>query len=130
MNKATTMLLSAILSLSAAGCGEQSKIDSVKKTVVADCSGKTMQDLAAGLLQNPVWTFKKEQDGKEFVLVAGTLAGDTLPAWVKEQKILDITFRFALDPKTDKFDPAFLDSFPSLTAPEGIFQAYKVLICR
>jgi hypothetical protein len=126
----TILITAALLALFAAGCGEQGKIDSVKNTVIGNCSGKTVQALVSGLLQNPVWSFKKEQDGKEFVLVSGTLAGDTLPAWVKEQKMLDITFRFALDPKTDKFDPAFLDAFPSLTSPEGVLQAYKALICK
>ncbi|MDR2669897.1 MAG: hypothetical protein LBC14_08105 [Desulfovibrio sp.] len=130
MRTTATFITAVVLLLFAAGCGEQGKIDSVKNTVAGNCSGKTVQGLVSGLLQNPVWSFKKEQDGKEFVLVSGTLAGDTLPAWVKEQKMLDITFRFALDPKTDKFDPAFLDAFPSLTSPEGVLQAYKALVCK
>lgn len=117
------------LLLAAAGCGEQGKIDGVKKTVVPNCKGKTMENLASGLLQNPAWGYQETKDGKKFVTVNGTIAGDSLPGWVKSQKILDTTFRFSLDPKTDKFDPATLEGMPSLTSPEGIFQAYKALTC-
>ena len=113
-----------------AGCGEESKIEGVKKTVVANCQGKTMEDLTTGLLQNPIWGFEKQADGKQFVTVNGTIAGDRLPGWVKEQKLMDITFRFALDPKTDKYNPADLDGFPSLSTPEGVLQAYKTLTCN
>jgi len=112
------------------GCGEQSKIDNVKKTVIPNCQGKTMEELASGLLQNPVWAFEEAKDGKQFVTVNGTIAGDKLPGWVKEQKLMDITFHFALDPKTDKYDPAALTGFPSFTSPEGILQAYTTLVCK
>jgi|GEM_PF-5529607 len=122
-------LLAACL-LFTAGCGDQSKIDQVKQTVLPDCKGKTMQDLASGLLQDPVWGLEKAPDGKKSVTLKGTLAGDKLPGWVKEQKLMDITFRFPLDPKSETFDPGTLDGFPSLTAPEGIFQAYKMLVCE
>ena len=112
------------------GCGEESKIDGVKKTVINNCQGKTMDDLAAGLLQNPVWGYEKHEGGKQFVTVNGTIAGDKLPGWIKEQKRMDITFRFALDPKTDKYNPADLEGFPSLSTPEGVLQAYKTLVCN
>lgn len=121
-------LAACVLLLAVSGCGEQGKIDAVKKTVIPNCKGKTMENLAAGVLQNPVWGYE-ETGGKKFVTVNGTVAGDSLPGWVKSQKIMDTTFRFALDPKTDKFDPKTLDGLPSLTSPEGIFQAYKALTC-
>lgn len=124
-----TALAVGVLLLAVSGCGEQGKIDAVKQTVIPDCNGKTMQDLAAGLLQNPVWGYEETTGGKKFVTVNGTLAGDSLPEWVKSQKILKTTFRFGLDPKTDKFDPKSLDGMPFLTSPEGIFQAYKALTC-
>ncbi|MDR1489339.1 MAG: hypothetical protein LBS65_02460 [Desulfovibrio sp.] len=113
-----------------AGCSEEAKIDSVKKTAVNNCKGKTMQDLASGLLQNPVWGFKKAADGREFVTLGGTVAGDKVPAWIKDKKVLDISFSFALDAKSGKFDPGSLDGFPSLTSPEGIFQGYKAIVCN
>lgn len=116
-----------------AGCGEEAKIKSVQSTVIPNCGGKTMQDLTASLLEKPVWAYVKENDGKRFVTVNGTIAGDKLPGWVRDQKIMDVSLRFGLDPKTDKYNPAELDGFPSLTSlssPEGILQAYKTLICR
>jgi hypothetical protein len=122
-------MLAGCAALMLAACGEQSKIDAVKKTVIPNCEGKTMEALAAGLLQNPVWGYEKAANGRKFVTVNGTVAGDSLPAWVKSQKILDATFRFALDPATDAFDPKSLDGLPSLTAPEGIFQVYKAMTC-
>ena len=121
-------LLLAMLTLS--GCGEESKIKGVQSTELPDCKGKTMQDLASSLLENPVWGFEKQPDGSQFVTVNGTIAGDKVPAWVREQKLLDVSFRFALDPKTDKFNPADLDGFPSLSTTQGIIQAYKAVICR
>ncbi len=127
--KLLTGLAVCALLLTVSGCGEQGKIDGVKKTVVPNCKGKTMEALAAGLLQNPVWGYEETTGGKKFVTVNGTVAGDSLPGWVKSQKLMDTSFRFALDPKTDKFDPATLDGMPSLTSPEGIFQAYKALTC-
>ncbi len=127
--KKIIFILAALLPLTfSLGCTEQSKIDAVKKTQIPNCKGKTMQDLAAGLLQNPKWGYE-EKGGKKFVTVNGTLAGDALPAWVREQKLMDINFRFALDPKTEAFNPSDLDGFPSLTTPEGVFQAYKTLTC-
>ena len=128
-NKLLTAILLCVLFLLVSGCGEQGKIDGVKKTVIPNCKGKTMDDLAAGLLQNPVWGFEKTGDGKKFVTVNGTVAGDSLPDWIRSQKVMDMTFRFSLDPKTDAFDPATLDGLPLLTRPEGIFQAYKSLTC-
>ena len=127
--KLLTVFVFCVALLTLAACGEQGKIDGVKKTVIPNCQGKTMETLAAGLLQNPVWGYEETTDGKKFVTVNGTVAGDSLPGWVKSQKIMDTTFRFALDPKTDKFDPKTLDGLPSLTSPEGIFQAYKALTC-
>lgn len=127
--KRILFLMALGLLLCSAGCTDESKINGVKKTVVQNCGGKTMQDLASGLLQNPVWGIEKGKDGKEAVTLKGTVAGDKLPDWVKEQKLMDATFRFPLDPKTDAFDPAGLEGFPSLTAPEGVFQAYKALVC-
>ena len=127
--KLLTGLAVCVLLLAVSGCGEQGKIDAVKKTVIPNCKGKTMENLAAGLLQNPVWGYEEAGGGKKFVTVNGTVAGESLPGWVKSQKIMDTTFRFALDPKTDKFDPSTLDGLPSLTSPEGIFQAYKALTC-
>ena len=124
-----TILAAGVLLLAASGCGEQGKIDAVKKTVIPDCKGKTMQDLASGLLQNPVWGYEETTSGKKFVTVNGTLAGDSLPDWMKSQKLLNTSFRFSLDPKSDTFDPKSLDGMPSLTSPEGIFQAYKALTC-
>jgi hypothetical protein len=122
-------ILACALALAVCGCGEQAKIDAVKKTVVPDCHGKTMEALAADLLQNPVWGYEESSNGKKFVMVNGTIAGDSLPAWVKSQKIMDATFRFTLDPQTGKFDPSTLNGLPSLTSPEGIFQMYKSLSC-
>ena len=127
--KILTGLAVCVLLVAVSGCGEQGKIDGVKKTVIPNCKGKTMEGLAAGLLQNPVWGYEETSGGKKFVTVNGTVAGDSLPGWVKSQKLMDTTFRFALDPKTDKFDPSTLDGLPSLTSPEGIFQAYKALTC-
>ena len=127
--KLLTGLAVCVLLLAVSGCGEQGKIDAVKKTVIPNCKGKTMENLAAGVLQNPVWGYEETSGGKKFVTVNGTVAGESLPGWVKSQKIMDTTFRFALDPKTDKFDPSTLDGLPSLTSPEGIFQAYKALTC-
>lgn len=118
------------LCLGLAACTEQSKIDNVKQTVIPNCNATTVEGLVTGMLQNPVWAFEKSADGKQAVTVKGTIAGDSLPAWVKEQKLMDITFRFELDPKTDKYDPARLDGFPSLTTPEGVLQAYKVFVCK
>jgi len=112
-----------------AGC-DQFKIDRVKQTVVPDCKGKTMQDLASGLLQDPAWDLEKTPDGKKSVTLKGTLVGDKLPGWVKEQNMMEITFRFPLDPKSETFDPKTLGGFPSLTAPEGVFQTYKLLVCE
>ena len=123
--------LSALLILSA--CGEEAKIKSVQSTVIPNCNGKTMQDLTASLLEKPIWAYTKQNDGKQFVTVNGTIAGDKLPDWVRDKKLMDVSFRFALDAKTDKYNPAELDGFPSLTSlssPEGILQAYKTLICR
>ncbi len=122
--------LAALLLLFVAGCTDEAKIDRVKKTLVPDCKGKTMQDLALGLLEGPVWGLEKNPDGRKSATLRGTIAGDKLPAWVKEQKMMDITFRFPLDPKTDAFDPKSLGGFPSLTQPEGIFQAYTVFACE
>lgn len=128
--KRALLLLFCLAALAlTAGCGEESKINGVKTTVIPNCGGKTMQDLASGLLQNPVWAYEKSAEGKASVTLKGTIIGDKLPDWVKEQKLMDITFRFALDPKTGAFNPADLDGFPSLTAPEGVFQAYKTLVC-
>jgi hypothetical protein len=127
--KLLTAILLCVLLLPVSGCGEQGKIDAVKKTVIPNCKGKTMGDLAAGVLQNPVWGYEKTGNGKQFVTVSGTVVGDSLPAWIRSQKIMDTTFRFALDPKTDEFDPATLDGLPALVRPEGIFQAYMSLTC-
>jgi hypothetical protein len=113
-----------------AGCArDEAKIDDVKKTVLTDCAGKTLLALTSEMLQNPQWGMVKAPDGSEAVTVRGTLAGDKLPAWVKEQKLMDITFSFPLDPKSGAYDPSALDGFPSLTSPEGILQTYKVLVC-
>lgn len=130
MNKLSFIAIALFSLLLLAACGEESKIRNVQTTVVPNCGGKTMQDLTSTLLQKPVWGFEKQKDGKEFVTVNGTIAGDQLPAWVREQKLMDVTFRFGLDPKTDKYNPADLDGFPSLSTPEGILQAYKAIICR
>lgn len=124
------LLFALCFLLLAAGCSDEAKISKVQQTVIPDCRGKTMQDLAAGLLEAPVWGLEKTSDGKKVVTLKGTIAGDKLPAWVKEQKLMDITFRFPLDSKTEEFNPESLGGFPSLTAPEGIFQAYKVLVCE
>ena len=129
MSKKLLLILAACAALLAAGCGEQGKIDKVKATVIPNCQNKTMETLAAGLLQNPRWGYEEITDGRKFVTVNGTLIGDSLPGWVKDQKVMDVQFRFGLDAKTDKFDPATLDGFPSLTSPEGIFQTYKALTC-
>ncbi|MDL2279161.1 hypothetical protein LJC15_00660 [Desulfovibrio sp. OttesenSCG-928-G11] len=130
MKKAIVLctLLFAALGLSA--CGEESKINGVKQAALNNCQGKTMQDLVGGLLQNPVWSFEKGADGKEVVSVRGVVAGDSLPDWVREQKLMDITFRFPLDPKSGSYDPAALDGFPSISSPEGVLQAYKVFACQ
>lgn len=131
MKKIAVLFLCLFFLLPATGCAsDEAKIEGVKKTVVPNCGGKTMQDLATGLLQNPLWGLEKASDGKETVTLKGTIVGDKLPDWVKQQKLMDITFRFGLDPKTDAFDPSALDGFPSFTAPEGVFQAYKVLVCN
>lgn len=122
-------LFACVLFLGLTGCGEQGKIDAVKSTIIPKCEGKTMQDLAAGLLQSPVWGYEETTAGKKYVTLTGTIAGDKLPEWVKKQNIMDASFRFELDPKTDAFDPTSLDGLPSLTSPEGIFQAYKALTC-
>jgi hypothetical protein len=112
------------------GCAtDDAKIDSVKKTVLPRCKGKTLLDLTSDLLQNPQWGMVKASDGRQSVTVKGTLVGDKMPAWVKEQKLMEITFSFPLDPKTDSYDPSALDGFPSMTAPEGVLQAYKILAC-
>ena len=126
--KRLSLALAALLLL--ASCGEEAKIKSVQATQLKDCKGKTVQDMTSALLQKPVWGFEKAKDGKGFVTVNGTLAGDTLPDWITQQKIMDIKFRFALDPKTEKFNPDSLEGIPSISAPEGILQAYKVLFCR
>lgn len=115
--------------LLAAGCTDQSKIDKVKKAVVPNCSGKTMDDLGSSLLQDPVWGLEKDAAGTPVVTLQGTVAGDKLPMWVKEQNLLNVTFRFPLDAKTGEFDPTTLDGFPSMTTPEGIFQTYKLFVC-
>jgi len=131
MNKIALACLCLFFLLAGMGCAsDESKIEGVKKTVVPDCGGTTMQELAGGLLQNPQWGIEKASDGKEAVTLKGTVIGDKLPDWVKQQKLMDITFRFGLDPKTGKYDPAALEGFPSLSAPEGVLQAYKVLICN
>ena len=113
-----------------ASCGEEAKIKSVQATQLKDCKGKTVQDMTSSLLQKPVWGFEKAKDGKGFVTVNGTLVGDKLPDWVTQQKIMDVSFRFALDPKTEKFNPNDLEGIPSISTQEGILQAYKVLFCR
>lgn len=113
-----------------AGCGEEAKIKSVQSAPLSNCGGKTVQDLTSALLEKPVWAYVKQSDGRQFVTVNGTIAGDKLPDWVRDKKLMDVSFRFALDSKSDKFNPADLDGFPSLTGPEGILQAYKTLICR
>lgn len=131
MKKRLRLCLLALLSLLLfSGCSEQAKIERVQKTALPDCKGMTMQTLTADILQDPLWGLEKTSDGKEVVTVRGTLAGEKLPAWVKEQKLMDITFRFPLDPKTGAYDPSALGGFPSLNAPEGILQAYKALVCR
>lgn len=111
-------------------CGDESKIKNVQQSVLNKCNGKTVQALSEEVLQNPVWGIEKKQNAPTAVTVKGTLAGDKLPAWVKEQQLMDVTFRFMLDAKTDKFNPADLDGFPSLSTPEGILQTYKALVCK
>ncbi|MDR2800377.1 MAG: hypothetical protein LBB52_03810 [Desulfovibrio sp.] len=64
MKTRNLLLFVCLGSLLLTGCGEEAKIDSVKKTVVNNCKGKTMQDLASGLLQNPVWGFKRKRTGE------------------------------------------------------------------
>ena len=130
MNKKILLILATCAALLAAGCGEQSKIDKVKATVIPNCQGKTMETLTAGLLQNPKWGYEEITDGRKFVTVNGTLIGDSLPGWVKDQKVMDVQFRFGLNAKEETFDPASLNGFPSLTSPEGIFQAYKAMTCE
>ena len=120
----------AICTVMTAGCTDEAKITKVKETVIPDCNGRTLQDLTAGILEAPVWGLEKTTDGNTFVTVNGTLVGDKLPQWVKDQKMLDIRFRFPLDPKTDAWDPAALNGFPSLTEPEGVLQAYKTITCQ
>lgn len=122
------LVLGALLFV--AGCTDEAKIESVQKTVIPRCKGKTVQDLIAELLEAPAWGIVSASNGQQSVTVKGTLAGDKLPAWVKEQKLMDITFQFPLDPKTDSYDPSALDGFPSLAAPEGVLQAYKTLVCH
>jgi hypothetical protein len=132
MKKSAIPVLALVLAAfcGMAGCAkDEAKIDNVKKTVLPGCGGKTLLALTSELLQNPQWGMAKAPDGRETVTVKGTLAGDKLPAWVKEQKLMDITFSFPLDPKSGAYDPSALDGFPSLTSPEGILQAYKVLAC-
>ena len=128
MNK-RLIILFALCCLSA-GCTDEAKIDKVKETVIPSCGGKTMQGLTSELLETPMWALVEKPDGEKAVTVKGTLVGDKLPAWVKDQKLMDITFTFPLDPKTDAYDPKALDGFPSLTEPEGILQAYKALVCE
>lgn len=125
------LLLYCALSLFfAAGCAtDDSKIDGVKKTVIPDCKGKVVEDLVNSLLQNPSWGIDKAQDGKESVTVRGTLYGDKLPDWVRQQKIVNPAFAFPLDAKTHKYDPARLDGFPSF-APEGLLQVQRIMICE
>lgn len=130
MKKSIILCALLLAALGLCACGEEAKINSVKQTALSDCKGKTMQDLVGGLLQNPVWSFEKSADGKEVVSVRGVIAGDSLPDWVREQKLMDITFRFPLNPQSGKYDPAALDGFPSLSSPEGVLQAYKVFACQ
>lgn len=130
MYKTLITLFTVSLLLFSAGCTDESKINKTRQTVIPNCGGKTMQDLATGLLENPIWGIEETPGGNKNVTLKGTLVGDILPGWVKEQKLMDITFRFALDPKTGEFDPNTLGGFPSLTSPEGVFQAYKVLVCE
>ena len=131
MKKSAIPVLVSVLAIlcGMAGCAtDEAKIDDVKKVVLPGCKGKTLLGLTSELLQNPQWGLVKA-DGREAVTVKGTLAGDKLPAWIKEQKLMDITFRFPLDPKSGAYDPSALDGFPSLTSPEGVLQAYKALAC-
>lgn len=121
-------LAALLLPLLLCACGEESKIKAVQETPLNNCKGKKVQDLVTGLLQNPVWTFEKGSG--EAVAVRGVIAGDSLPDWVREQKLMDITFRFPLNPENGKYDPAALDGFPSLGSPEGVLQAYKVFVCK
>lgn len=130
MHKTYILLFAALVLLLTAGCTDEAKIDKVKATVIPNCKGQTMQDLASGLLETPAWGLEKNPDGKKSVTLNGTIVGDKLPAWVKEQKLMNITFRFPLDPKTGEFNPKTLDGFPSLTTPEGVFQAYKAFVCE
>lgn len=130
MRNTCILLFTAFALLFTAGCTDEAKIEAVQKTVIPDCKGKTMQDLASGLLETPVWGIEKSSDGKQNITLSGAVAGGALPDWVKEQKLMNITFRFPLDPKTDEFNPESLGGFPSLTTPEGIFQAYTVFICE
>lgn len=125
------MLICCVLPLIvAAGCAtDESKIDGVKKTVIPDCKGKTMNDLVTGLLQEPSWGIDKAQGGGESVTVRGTLYGDKLPDWVRQQKIVNLTFTFPLDAKTYKYDASRLDGFPSF-APEGLLQVQRIMICE
>lgn len=131
MNKHIILLLLIIaVIMLTAGCNDEAKITKVQQTVIPNCQGKTMQDLASGLLETPVWSLVKDTNGAKRVTLSGTIIGDKLPAWMKDQKLMDITFSFALDPKTETFDPASLDGFPSLSSPEGVFQAYKIIVCQ
>lgn len=139
MNKTLLCLLACACVFFAAGCESQEKKDQamltkIQQTVIPDCGSKTFGDLASGLLESPVWTLQKsDPKTPTHVEVQGTLAGDKLPemvkTWVKEQKLMDITFKFALNPATGAFDPAVLDGFPDPTHPEFLFQTYKKLSC-
>ena len=129
MKKLSLALVLGALLLTLSGCGEQGKIDAVKKTIIPNCSGKTMERLVSDVLEKPVWGYEEAAGGAKYVTVNGTLAGDKLPDWFKSNKVMDTQFRFSLDPKSSAYDPANLDGMPSLTSPEGILQAYKALTC-
>lgn len=129
----TTIIVSAMF-LFLLGCEDQAKkdqtaLDKVKQTVIPNCDGRTMNDLAAGLLQNPVWGLEKKNEVAMAATLSGTIMGDALPEWMKEQKMMDITFRLPFD-ATGSFDPKSLEGFPSLTSPEGVLQAYRLVICQ
>ena len=121
MNKLFILLVTVFVALTVAGCGDETKIKQVKETVIPGCAGKTTQELVGGLLQNPVWGVEVREDGKKFVTVNGTMLGEKLPLWVKEQKFMDSTFRFPLDPKNETFDPSSLD---------GILNTYRLVVCE
>ncbi|MDL2316901.1 hypothetical protein LJC59_07475 [Desulfovibrio sp. OttesenSCG-928-A18] len=122
-------IMACLFLLFATGCSDEQKIDSVKKTTLNKCGGKTVEGLVSGILQSPQWSISTDKYGVTVVSVKGTLIGEQLPAWVREQKIMDITFRFKLERESGKFNPGELDGFPSLTEPEGVLQAYKALAC-